>query len=57
VDRTTWFVGVNRPWVVSQAALELWWAGSPGAPEGIPNSVTGGPGGGLAGALTFRVRY
>lgn len=57
VDRTTWFVGVNRTWVVSQIALELGWSPAPSAPEGIPPAVFGGSAGGISGALTFRIRY
>lgn len=57
VDRTTWFVGVNRTWVVSQISLEVGWAPAPSGPEGISPTVFEGPAGGLSGALTFRVRY
>ncbi len=56
VDRTTWFLGVNRTWVVSQAALELGWSPGPGSAEGLSPAAPA-PGGGLSGALTFRVRY
>jgi hypothetical protein len=57
VDRTTWFVGVNRTWVVSQVALELGWSPAPDSPRGIPAVIYDGPAGGVAGALTFRVLY
>jgi hypothetical protein len=56
VDRTTWFLGVNRTWVVSQAALEVGWSPGPGAPEGLSPAAPA-PGGGISGAFTFRIRY
>lgn len=58
LSRTTWFVGVNRTWVVTQAALELGWARAASPhPEISGSSGTAGSGGALAGALTFRVTY
>jgi hypothetical protein len=60
VDRTTWFVGLNRTWVVTQATLELGW--SPAArtassvlhPEFAPPSSVGGA---FSGAFSFRITY
>jgi hypothetical protein len=56
VDRTTWFVGLNRTWVVTQLTAELGW--SPAA-RGDDADVLGGAGAGSAfsGALSFRITY
>jgi hypothetical protein len=56
VDRTTWFVGLNRTWVVTQVSAELGW--SPAA-RGDDADVLGGAGAGSAfsGALSFRITY
>ncbi len=60
VDRTTWFVGLNRTWVVTQATLELGWS-----PEGraessyyVPGLMAPPPvGSAFSGALSFRITY
>lgn len=58
VDRETWFVALNRTWVVTQLSFELGWSPGPGGAGGV--SGTGpfrAPGSAWAGALTFRLRY
>jgi hypothetical protein len=61
LDRTTWFVGVNRTWVVTQVSLELGWSPDPGAGTNHVGDtrLTGGSGAGSAfsGALSFRITY
>ncbi|CAN5700941.1 hypothetical protein BH23GEM11_BH23GEM11_10860 [soil metagenome] len=60
VDRTTFFVGANRTWVVTQATLELGW--SPAAGGRADPGTTGfpeyrGPEGAFSGAISFRITY
>jgi hypothetical protein len=60
MDRTTWFVGLNRTWVVTQVSLELGWSPAADAPEepgstGFP--AYRGADGALSGALSFRITY
>ncbi len=60
VDRTTWFVGVNRTWVVAQVAAELGWSPGPAHPDGLLNPELGsrtGAGSAFSGALSFRITY
>jgi len=60
VDRTTWFVGVNRTWVVTQATLELGWspaAGEPSDPGTSGFPAYRGPEGAFSGAISFRITY
>lgn len=60
VDRTTWFVGFNRTWVVAQIAAEVGWSPAPAAPDvaalGLPHGGAGA-GSGFSGALSFRITY
>ncbi|TVP50245.1 MAG: hypothetical protein EA350_00820 [Gemmatimonadales bacterium] len=60
VDRTTWFVGANRTWVVTQATLELGWspaAGGPADPGTLGFPAYRGPEGAFSGAISFRITY
>jgi hypothetical protein len=60
VDRTTWFVGLNRTWVVTQASLELGWspaAGGTANPMSTGFPEYRGPEGAFSGAISFRITY
>jgi hypothetical protein len=60
VDRTTFFVGANRTWVVTQATLELGWspaAGGPADPSSTGFPAYRGVEGAFSGAISFRITY
>jgi len=56
-DRSTWFLGFNWTWVVTQATLELGWSPTPAVPAGLGPGFEEGLPGGLAAALSFRLLY
>jgi hypothetical protein len=60
VDRTTWFVGVNRTWVVAQVTAELGWSprpDPPGGPEWAPVREEALARSAFSGAVSFRITY
>lgn len=60
VDRTTWFVGVNRTWVVTQVTAEVGWSPKPSGPSdpmGAAASSLRSASSALSAALSFRITY
>jgi len=61
VDRTTWFLGVNRTWVVTQVTAEVGWSPAPSGPSDPVGASQlpplGGASSALSGAISFRITY
>ena len=60
VDRATWFVGINRTWVVTQVTAELGWSPEPSGPSdpiGAALSTLRGASSAMSGAISFRITY